>query len=236
MLTPNQVVDYIKTSLGFPLAPLEYSDQDILKVVRMESLKTFSRLVPDVKELVLDINDDNVKTGKINEFRIIDPDGCPILGIVNLYPTSAGLVISGHPVVGLVGGGLDDVANYLLQVESATTAYRYSVLNEDYEFIPPNIIRIMPYPTSNRLVVYEREHKPDFSTIPFEYEIDFLRLSYCDIAIWIARTRSYMRSISTPFGDIELNADDLKSDAKEERDRIIENLVNYNVAVIIDSG
>jgi len=237
MLSPTDVLNYVKTNLGIPYTPNEYTDNQILEFIRQNTLRTFSKLCPDVKELVVDLDSEDVKTEVPNKYRLIDPDGCPIVDIVNIFQDAGGYIVSGMPPIGLVGGTLEDVEKYVLQNEISMTVFKYSIFSETFDFIPPNFFRIIPTPQGGkRLIVYERFHTKDFRTIRPEFEDTFLRLAYCDVAIWIARTRSAYRTINTPFGDIELNVEDLKSDAQTERDKIIEQLQLMNPSIIIDSG
>jgi len=235
MLTPQQVLDYVKDKLGLPLNPVEYTDEQILKYIRQTSLRFFSSKLPDEHKHTFDLAE--CQTEIDNEFNIVDPDGLPIISIQNVYFDQGGLIIAGMPIMGLIGGQMSDAENYTYQTETGGTVNKYGLMNYYYEWRPPNILRIMPRPKLKpTLIEYERFHKPDFSTIQPQYEAMFLDLAYADVALWISRTRSIFRNFSTPFGDIELNPDDLKTEAQEIRNSIVEQLENVNMSIIVDSG
>lgn len=238
MLTPSFVLDYVKARLGLPYTPIEYTDDNILDYIRKTSLRTFSRKMPHKNKVVMNLNDDSIKTEVNNEFRIIDPDGVSIIAIVEVLDDMTGMIFSGYPYYGLLGGTIEDAERYVEQTETAGTVYKYSQYNKYYEFVPPNILRILPNNSfgDSLTVIYERFHTHDFRTILPEFEDLFLDLAYADVAIWIAKTRGAFRTMNTPFGDIELNVDDLKSDAQAIRDKIIEDLSTVNPSIIVDAG
>ena len=237
MLTPSQVVSYVKMKLGYPHTPLEYSDDEILNYCRTVTIPEFSKWVPDVKELPLDLSDPSVGTEKPNEFKIVDPDGRPILNVVDVIFDQSNLIMSGFPILGTMGSDEDTILDYNLQTFRGGMARKTSMFNYYYEFIKPNILRITPTPSKGPiLVVYERYHLEDFSTIPPEFTTYFLDLCFADVALWLCRTRSIFRMFNTPFGDIELNIEDLRTEAQDLRSRLLEELKTANPSIIVDSG
>jgi len=236
MLNEQQVLNYVKTKLGFPNLPLEYNDDQILDYIRMNTIKEFSKYIPDKHEVPLDVTKDEAQTEFRNVFRFYDPDDATIMDIVAIYFSMAEWLIAGHPPIGLIGGGSEAAMRYVFQVDEAGTVDKWSYFRESYEFIPPNRVRIEPPPSGPVTIQYERHHLPDFSTIPPEYEKQFLDLCWADVAIWLGTIRRYFRTINTPFGEIELNADELISEAKELKTTLIEMISDYPPSVIVDIG
>jgi len=237
MLTPSQVVSYVKKKLGYPHTPIEYSDDEILDYCRTVTIPEFSKWVPDTKEYVVDLGSPEVQTEKPNEYKLIDPDGRPILNVVDVVFDQSALITSGFPVIGTLGADEDTVLQYHLQTFRGGMALKTSMFNYYHEFVKPNILRITPTPPARPvLVVYERYHLEDFSTIPPEFATYFLDLCFADVALWLCRTRSIFRTFNTPFGDIELNVEDLRSEAQELRSRLLEELKAANPSIIVDSG
>jgi len=236
MLNEQQVLNFVKTRLGYPNLPLEFNDDQILDYIRMNTIPEFSKYIPDVHEVPLDTSDPRSQTEIDNVFKFYDPDDLTIIDIVEVYFSMAEWAIVGHPIIGLFGGGNEAAAKYLQQVDEAGTVHKWAYLRETYEFIKPNKIRIIPVPNGPVTIRYERFHHPDFSTIEHEYIKMFLDLCWADVAIWLGGIRKYYRTINTPFGEIELNADDLISDAKETRSNIIEKISSYPPSVIVDRG
>jgi hypothetical protein len=233
-MTKDQVLNYIYSEFGAPYVPMEWSDQQILQRVYTKTIPLFSKYLPRITGMPIDFTNPAIQTSIANEFLISDPQGMPIIDIKYLIPSMADPIMSGHPVIGLLGGSWETLANYLLQTDVANELQQFSMLNQTFEFIPPNFLRVIPTPTDTQTLIYETYHLYDFSSIQPEFESQFLDLAYADVAIAIGKMRKYYTNIQTPFGDIQLNADELISDAKELRQSIIEFLRGANPSVIVD--
>jgi len=236
MLNESTVLNYIKTKLALPYLPLELSDDDILNIVRYITIPFFSKYIPDVYELSIDSSDDKYKTNKDNEFKILDPDGLPILNVLECIFDQSAMTMSGEPIMGLMGGDWNSLIKYVSDVEKGRSISKYSAMRYTIEFKAPNIIRIMPKPSGKFIVRYEREHKHDFSTIPTEFKTHFLDLAYADVANQVSKIRQHFREIQTPFGTVELNTDKLDEEIRDIRDKFMDELKNYNLGIIVDRG
>jgi len=239
MLNNSEVLNYVKMKLGIPFTPIEYIDSEILEYIRTVSLRTFSKLMPHVNKISMDLDDQTIHTDVKNEFRILDPDNVSIIGIVEILFDKSNLILAGFPYYGNLSTtkDLEHAANYVYDIETAATNFKYSQFRQHFEFVPPNILRILPTTFLGGVitVIYERFHTPDFRTILPEFEETFLDLAYADVALWLSRTRNAFRTFNTPFGDIELNTEELKSDAQTLRDKIIEDLSVVNPSIIVDT-
>lgn len=208
MLSQQKVLYYIKRQLGFPHVGIELSDDDIEMEIKMFVIPEFSKYLPHENEISLDTNDPEVQTGSDNVFYIFDPDGCSILNIQKVIYDEGELIFGGYPYTNPYAG-IDQVTQYVHNIEEAETAMIYSGGAKTFKFIPPNKLRIYPYKmTPESMVIrYERTHLEDLSTIPVEYETEFLNLALAHIMIICGNIRNKYQSISTPFGDVPLNAD-----------------------------
>lgn len=236
-MTKNDVLDYVKSRLGAPYVPLEYSDEEILKVIQLKTIPLFSKYIPDKRIMAIDFDDPSIQTERNNVYILRDKDNAKILNVVDLIPDIGNLVIAGHPIIGLIAGNgydVDQVANYLMRVNNSRTVMQFSQFDQTFQFMPPDRIQVLPKPTGIQACIYERQHLKDFSTIPAEFEHVFLDLCYADVALNLASIRKYYTNISTPFGEIQLNADALASEATEIRNGIIEQLSMANPSVIVD--
>ncbi|MGB9674938.1 MAG: hypothetical protein ACPLX8_02270 [Nanopusillaceae archaeon] len=237
MLTPQSVLNYIKTKLGLPFVPLELLDNQILSWVRQETIPTFSWYYPHVAYLTFNTSDPNYKTEKQNEFYISDPNGSPILDIKELYYNEGNMIIMNHPILGTMSSNPREVANFLTQTENFGNSWKYSQFRYWFNFVKPNRIRIMPSMLLGTFTVeYEVFHYPDFSTINVEFQQLFLSLAWADTVLLLARIRKQFPEIQTPFGPVSLNADELKSEAQQVRDNIIETLSSANPSIIVSIG
>jgi len=236
MLDESTVLDYVKTQLVVPYMPLEINDEQIISIVRTTTLITFSRYVPDINEVTVNPSDPTYQTEHSNIYRILDPDGLPIIDVVAIYMDMNGQYIAGHPLYGLLSGDYHSVIEYIEQTNQANTVFMFSQYRVTIEYIKPNLLRVTPNERYKFLVKYEREHKSDFSTIPNEFKMHFLKLAYADVARYIAKIRSQFREVNTPFGTIELNPDSLIEEANQIYDQVLEEIKLFNPPIIVDRG
>ncbi len=236
-MTQDDVLNYVKSRLGFPYVPLEYTDSQILQLIYLKSIPLFSKYIPNKNVIAIDFSNPAIQTNMNTIFTIIDPNGLKIIDVVELVPQAANLLIAGHPIIGLISGNpsnMDLVANYLLQINNARTTLQFSEFDQTFQFIPPNLIRVLPPPSDIQACIYETQHNPNFSTIPNEFEHVFFDLCFADTAMNLAEIRSYYTNINTPFGEIQLNSGDLYSKAETIRNGIIEQLSFANPSIILD--
>lgn len=225
MLNSNKVLKYIKGELGFPWQFLELTDQDILDHLVDYTLKTFDRFFPDKNTIGLNLKSESNKVAnKANEYYISEPEGREILSVCNIYFSAGNLYLFGHPPIGPMSFG--ELPQWALSVEMAGWVKSFSSFNYTYVFRHPNIISIRPNPTTEEWVAveYERDHAPDFSTIPNDLQTYFLDLCLADIMMKIGRLRKkYGDTLTTPFGQINLSSD-IFDEGKEKRAEVIEKL------------
>ena len=223
MLTHNEVLDYIKTGLGWPFMHLELEDEKIIEYITEHTLKDFQYYVPQVWKTTLNTEiTANKVPGLQNEFYIFDPQGMNIFNVIEIYTSSSDLIINGHPIMGPMSVG--EIPEFALAVETAGMLKMFSNFDITFEFKHPNIIRISPVRSNFGVVTieYEREQPQDLSGIPNDLGQYFKRLALADIMIVLGRIRKrYSGNLRTPFGDIPLEADVL-DEGKELRREVIE--------------
>jgi len=215
MLSPKDVLDYIKNSLAIDITGIEFDNDRILEIVRTTALPEFTKYVPDYNKLIIEPNDPRYKTEVENEFKIVDPDGRKVIAVEKVYPPLGSYLVTGFGLMG--AGGYGNLPNFYVQNEEATASRVHSVYDFSYEYVPPNRIRILPRMsiTGPFAVVYSREHAPDFSTIPMMFANEFLKMALGSVMIAMGRARTRFGSVSTPFGEINLNGDTLISDGRD---------------------
>jgi len=236
-MTIDDVLSYVKSRLGAPFVPVEYNEESILKIIRLKSIPLFSKYLPNKWMMPINFDDQDIQLEWNTLFKLREPDNLKILNVVDLIPRASELIISGHPIIGLISGnGLnsDQVASYLLAVNNARTTMQFSMFDQTFQFMEPDKIRVLPKPSGVQLCIYERQHRPDFSTIPAEFEHVFLDLCYADVAINLANIRKYYTNISTPFGEVQLNAEALSAEATELRNQVIEQISAANPSILMD--
>ncbi len=239
MLNPSLVLNHIKRQLGYPVMKIEYSDEQILELVREESIREWSYYIPNKAKVSLNLElEANKVPGRGNEFYINEPEGREILNVVELYFDQSNLYIHGHPPMGVFNEF--ELRDFALQTHQAMTTKMFSPFDITFEFSHPNIIRISPMPINHERVCtveYERMSEEDFSEIPNDVHRLFLDLATADVMIVIGRLRKkYGSGLRSPFGEIPLESE-IHEEGKELKREVIEKLERlYLPNIIIDNG
>jgi hypothetical protein len=235
MLSMQKVLYYIKRQLGFPYVGIELSDNDIEMEIKMFVLPKFSKYVPNINWVPVNPNNpQHLVTPGSNMYYIFDPDGCSILNVVAVHYEETDYLVHRYPYTYTLANE-EEVIAYVEGIERAETAMIFSGAARTFMYIPPNIIRVYPHrePPASFIVKYERVHPEHLATIPAEFEIDFLVLSLAHIMTICGNIRNKYQTITTPFGDIPLNAD-LRERAETLEQNVISRLENLPPNILID--
>ncbi|NPB00693.1 MAG: hypothetical protein GXO10_04900 [Crenarchaeota archaeon] len=212
-MTEQEVLAYIHNSLLTNISGIELSDDQILEHIRTVVLPEFSHYIPDEHgRLVLDTEAEAVQTAHPNEYKLYDPEGRRIISINEvIFPDFD--IMFGYNPIGIFN--YESIPNFELETSKARATRLYSLWNFTYDFIPPNILRIMPQFQGTCTVLYNREHAPDFSTIPIAYQREFLEYCLGSVMVAIGRARTRFGSVQTSFGEIQLNGSDWMSQGQD---------------------
>lgn len=240
MLNDSKVLNYVKRNLGFPFMQLEWSDEDILEYIKLDTIRDWSYYIPDVKKVPVNLQlESNKVPGRINEFYINEPEGREILNVVDLYFDQSELYALGHPPFGIFS--YNELPDFALRVTESISTKMFSSWDHTFEFQHPNIIRISPYPFNEMkqvTVEYERMTSDDFSEIPNDLHKYFLDLALADVMIALGRIRKKYGggNLRTPFGEIPLDSD-IYDEGKTLRSEVVEKLERLFIPNIrIDHG
>lgn len=229
----QKVLYYIKRQLGFPHVGIELSDDDIEMEIKMFVIPEFSKYVPHENEVVLDTEDPEVQTESSNVYKIFDPDGCSIMNVQKVIFDGNDLYSRGYPFTDPYASA-ELAMTYVQKIDEVETAMIFSGAATTFKFIQPNKIRIYPTVASKYITVrYERTHPEDLSTIPAEFETEFLNLALAHIMIICGSIRNKYQTITTPFGDIPLNAD-IRERGETIKQNIIDKLNQLPPNILID--
>lgn len=236
MLTWSFVLDRIKDELGLPFQQLERSDEEIVDYLKRNAVKKYSLYFPAKRRLYLDTTDSNYQVpNRTGEYFLVEPDNRTILNIVELYQNMSSSLILGHPWIGVFN--YDSIPDYALDVHKANTTRLFSIYDYTHEFIPPNIIRITPKYTGDCTVEYECEIDPELTDIRPDMEDYFIELCVAMFMRQIGRIRRKFSNIATPFGEIQLNAEEIFSEGEQRYNEIIEKFESGTLLnVIFDRG
>jgi len=236
MLDQSRVLDYIKRNLGFPFSHLELSDTEIIEYVTTHTIRTFSKYIPWVQNIPMNLTLESLKVPERQNEFLIPAGSDEILNVRNVYFTGSDLYFFGHPYLGPLS--YDALPDFALQVHKAMSTKMFSSFDKTIEFRHPNVLRISPVPTNTSYITVECElvQPADLSQVPNEFQDIFCELSLADIMIALGRIRAkYGGQLRTPFGEIPINAEILE-EGKTMRRELIEKLETVPVGVIIDFG
>jgi len=224
-MTQNELFRFVKRKLGLPYVEFEKTDDELREILQDSTLPIFNRHIPAESNMYLDVSDKNIKTDKPNEFWLQEPNNYKIITVQKVLPKYNDLFMHNYPM-DIAFRQFKDIPNWALQVMQAETAYVHSPMNMSFKFLAPSKIRITPVQQANVIdgytISYQHEHDLDLSTIAAQYETYLLELFLADVKIEIGNIRKKYQELSTPFGTIPVNGDDLISQGKEEREAIKE--------------
>jgi hypothetical protein len=144
-------------------------------------------------------------------------------------------LLTGHPFIGAFH--YEAVPEYALMVHRANTTELFSIYHYTHEFIPPNIIRVSPIYTGKAVIEYERVIDPELTDIWPELEDDFIELCIAMFMRQIGRIRRRYSNIETPFGQIQLNAEEIFQEGEQRYNELMEKFERGTLTnVIFDRG
>lgn len=224
------VVDYVKKQLGYPIAKLEITDDDIIRYIKDHVLPQFSNYVPLKKWYLL-------TTDKIIEhkpgyplYRYKMDTSDQIIDVMNVYTSSSYEVDSmllsyADAISTMITTEFLDILNYLHALQT-------------WQFIAPNILQFSFQLEHPAVVEYATIHS-DPSTIRADMYPVFKDLCAGHIMVWIANMRSKFESLTTPFGNLNINWQQLKADGNDLVQRslqLLDNLPPDFLVAFIEGG
>ena len=222
--------------LALPNQELERPDKEIIEYCQEHALKKFSTYFPNVHRITIDTTDTAIQIpDRYGEYYLIDEDDCEILGVTAFYPGNRNDLILGAPV--LPPRALSQLEPWLLQNYNYGLIKPFSEYSYNHEFMPPNKFRITPHYAGLATVQYERVHLSDLSTIGTEFHSYFTDFCYGTVAMMIGRLRKKYSNIATPFGEIQINADEIYNDGETIYNRVLEKFESGSKPnIIMDVG
>ena len=219
----DNLIDYIKTELGWPVIQIELSDEDILNQIKRHILPFFSRYSPLLRYYLLTeesncIQYEPTKIYKIKNFpyKIIKID--EIIAKPNLldYNQNISTALYSGDITNLLG------SNYVLQSKTTVLA------DDTYEFISPNKIEMIK--SSNSVWIYD-----DFiaklacvhdnvSTVDPDMYVYLRDLALAEVMIRLGKIRSKFENFATPVGQIQINSQQLQQEGEQLKRDVIEKL------------
>jgi len=202
----NTLLRYIKLKLGVPTNEIELNDDDIISYIKENTLPELSTYLDNRKLIVLR-----------DEHRELNKDGYPCvyylplnIEYIDVYKLYLGT--NAFLPTGSIGYFMIDPKDTVMYNELIDMINSLSTITT-YKFELPNIIRLDR--VIDPPIIADVRYVPDISEIPADfYHNIFKRRALADIMLLISAQRKKYR-LSTPFGEIDLNWEELQSTAKE---------------------
>lgn len=232
MLNWSFIINRIHDELSLPNQPFEMTDVEVVDYLKRNALLKFEKYFPDKNIITLDTNDENVQVpNKTSTYFLYDPDGRTILNVKQMDTTMGDLMILGHNVYG--AWSYNDIPNIALANNQARNTKPYSMFNYTTEFLPPNMIRILPKFNGTCAIEYERSHDPELSTIEPSLVDYFTDLCLAMVEMKIGKIRQRYSSYNTPFGEIQVGGDFIFNEGKDLFDKTIQKLEDGSIGLNI---
>jgi len=236
MLSWSAILQRVKEELSLPFQELEKTDEEIVDYLRRNAVKKYSTYFPQKWRLTLDCSDPTIYVPhRTSEYYLVEPDDREIFNVTEFIPQFGNNLLLGHPYLG--AWTYEELESWHLQTMRANNLKLWSNFNYNTEFITPNRLRITPRFNGTATIEYERAHDPELSTIIADHYDLFTDLCYGMFGMMIGRIRKKYAPVQTPFGEIQINADDIFNDAKEVYDKCMDKMERGSLPnVIFDHG
>ena len=217
----DNIIDYIKNEMGADVMALELSDQEIIKKIQDHVLPEFSAYDGLHRYYKMD---ENMILSKdpIYQYQIKDYP-YKIFRVKNvIYQAN---YINYSQAFANVNSG--DVTDFLVR-QNYLDISAMARADNTWRFIAPDIFQVTKaaysYLTDNFVLELDVCHNDPVTISPGMYD-SFRDLAASYIMNVIGKIRKKYNNFNTPFGNIQLNADELIADAKELRQKTLDNMM-----------
>ena len=236
----NNLIRYIKRKVGSPLNFLELSDEDIYDIVIEDVLPSLSQYVG--KPVWFRIGPQHLKPGTesaenyytAERYIIPVPKHMAIVEVIEVYWNQFGMAGAGHEL-GMAQG-------YISMLDPRDTVMANTFIDmvrsfdiaPTFRFIPPKEILFDTALNDRELIIECKAEHSDLSTIPSDIYFEIMRpMAHAEVLDSLVGMRRKYKSIATPFGQIEMNWEELKSEADQIKSTIQEKLDSLPPEVLI---
>lgn len=229
-MTFMELFNIIKRRLGIPYTFFEITYEDFVSIVKDKTFRLISQNIPARK--YIPINADRDRLPGVKGTYKLNYDG-EIVSIVEVRVSNLDLALN-YPM-SIMNSDMETTTESVAQVMGAIPNIQTSgAAHYTWTYMPPNLIKIIPATFGFQVgyALIEVKHE-DLSTIPGTFGHDIIELVLADVYDTLADIRSKYQQVSSPFGDIQLNADTLRSQAENLRSRIYEKLASIPPNAIV---
>lgn len=198
--------------LGYKFTDLEIEHGEILEIIKIKTLPTFSKYFPYQTRITIDREKDLVP-GYSNRYYL--KTDSEIMNINRLVTNNAKVDASSSGLTGVAmrpgfDYGLSNFFERQIQADLASASNPVTFM-----FYPPNQIEIYPS-FINGLVELNVVHDETLHTIPMNMKEYFMQLALADVKMALYQIRNRFNNMQTSFGTLELFIDDLQTGRDEE--------------------
>lgn len=198
----NRILRKVKLKLGASARKLELSDDEIIEIIKENTMRTFSIYSPYEERVTIIPEKHQIKTlDKLDTYII--PTNSDIINIKELVLPSMG------NAPGFVGIGSDmGIVDFDPQITPTT------------RFVRPNRLEVYPNLSQavNHFVLIINVVHPDSTTVKLGLLDKLFILATGDVAEAILAMRNQFQDINSEFGAINLNIDYLQTLVSERND------------------
>lgn len=208
----SNLLSYIKARLGVKVNLIELSDKEIIEYIKEHTFPELSIQIG--KTVIIKLGpEDRISSGQGYEYEYLIPlkDDMEIIDIYSVYISELNLPIYqlAHTYITL------DPRDIAMQNEMIASIRSLMVV-QDYYFEPPNILRFGKKLTGEVFFIEARCIFKDPSEIPVDfYHRIFKKKALADIMLLISAMRKKYDNLTTPFGQININWQDLENTARD---------------------
>ena len=209
----NDIIEYIKINLGAEINMIELSDDEMIRYLKNQVLSYFSQYSPHKKYLLVTAACQlPFKVGQPQyRYKLPVPEDEYIIDILEVSLDDQETILDTFSFDYF--GCLDTV-----QANSFIDAIRSIHVRNTWEFLPPDILQF-DQEIKACVVEYNVEHDVLTTVKPDVYHIIFKPLCLANVKLWIASMRSKYEGLQTPFGNINLNWQQLQQEGLQEKEK-----------------
>ena len=213
-VTPTTLLRHIKASLGTNVRVLPVTDDEVLEVVREETIPTFSKFYPYMCPIYVDPKTDTLRNEETKSVYVMNTQGLEVIGVANVYRTDGASEDNRYPYYN---------TNNIFDIAIANNYISASQVPETFAFYPPSMIELFPknFSETKFLVITKCIHLPSFQSIPLSLKDEFFDLATLDVKKMLFPILKQYDSLNTPYGNIDLKINDLE-EAESKRDELLD--------------
>jgi hypothetical protein len=211
----NNIIQYVKINFGTKTSTLEITDDEFFEYFKEHSLPYFSQIIPKKAWITISKGDIVHMSNSYSNYtyKLKIPEDIELIDINEIYfsRTLGSIISSGlhfiNPVDSVIANTYHDMHEHLTTVN-------------DYHFIKPDHIRFSEDFVSDMVIAEINIEHNDLKSIPSDvYHKLFKPMCLMHSIELVLNNRNKFTNMSTPFGEIDLNINQLESRLQELRQK-----------------